>query len=523
MSSDSQSSKPGGAQADLSGRQFGDYRLLRRLGRGAMAEVYLAQQDSLNRRVAIKVLRQDLAEDATYIARFQREAQAAAALTHANIVQIHEVACIDRTHLIAQEYVEGQNLRVWLARNGPPEAALALRIMRQVASALAKAASCDVVHRDIKPENIMLTPSGEVKVADFGLARMPRTNDALELTQVGVTLGTPLYMSPEQVEGRSLDPRSDLYSFGVTCYHMLAGAPPFSGETALSVAVQHLNSEPAPLNSIRPDLPEELCQVVQRMLAKRPDDRFASPADLLAVLYRIEAEVLGQPIPSEATLPVSPTLHGPGSTEATQRLATAMHAAPPARGSWSRATWAATLAALLVAGGGAGWLAMREKPLLAESQTPLAAVPRQASALRQWYYASRVGTEPAWKAVVEYFPEKEYLANRARQQLARIYLRQGRYDAAMEIFQQFAALDEAERELRAFGLAGVCGVLTLQDRNDEAAAALDRLWPIRDQLRDAQLRQFVDHAIRKIRSETGPQSAQDWQQWLEEQFEEDTQ
>ncbi|MCP4514909.1 MAG: serine/threonine protein kinase, partial [Delftia sp.] len=182
------------------------------LGHGAMAEVYLAEQCRLRRRVAVKVLRQELANDPTYLKRFELEAQAAASLVHANIVQIYEVGRVDRLHYIAQEYVQGQNLMEWITRQGPPDLPHALSIMRQVAAALAKAAQQGVVHRDIKPENIMLTPSGEVKVADFGLARVTREGHAVDLTQIGVTMGTPLYMSPEQVEGKPLDPRSDIYS-----------------------------------------------------------------------------------------------------------------------------------------------------------------------------------------------------------------------------------------------------------------------------------------------------------------------
>src|SRR5262245_33498007 len=232
------------SEPDLSGRRIGDYQLLRRLGRGGMADVYLAEQLSLKRQVAFKVLRSNLAGDEAYVRRFHHEAQAAASLVHANIVQIHEVGCVDGIHYIAQEYVQGQNLREWMARHGPPDLRMAMTIMRQVAAALHKAAGQGIVHRDIKPENIMLARTGEVKVADFGLARLSGDGAALNLTQVGVTMGTPLYMSPEQVEGRPLDPRSDIYSFGVTCYQMLSGVTPFRGDTALSVALQHLKSQP---------------------------------------------------------------------------------------------------------------------------------------------------------------------------------------------------------------------------------------------------------------------------------------
>ena len=220
-----------------------------------MADVYLAEQLRLRRLVAVKILKPELADDQTYLQRFEREAQAAASLVHANIVQIHEVGHADGLHYIVQEYIAGLDLRQWMVRHGPADLVQAVSIMRQVAAALAKAADEGVVHRDIKPENILLTSSGEVKVADFGLARLTQQPDSTDLTQVGMTMGTPLYMSPEQVEGKSLDCRSDIYSFGVTCYHMLSGNPPFIAETALGVAVQHLKKEPQPLESLRGDLP----------------------------------------------------------------------------------------------------------------------------------------------------------------------------------------------------------------------------------------------------------------------------
>ena len=286
-------------ESDLSGRQLGDFHLLRRLGRGAMAEVYLGEQGRLKRRVAVKILKPELAVDRTYLQRFELEAQAAASLVHANIVQIYEVGCVDMLHYIAQEYVPGPNLRDYVARHGPCDLSHALSIMRQVAAALAKAGEKGVVHRDIKPENIMLTARGEVKVADFGLARLTREGAENDLTQVGITLGTPLYMSPEQVEGKPLDPRSDIYSFGVTCYYMLTGAPPFSGETALGVAVQHLKKQPQPLESLRPDLPPALCRIVHQMLAKDPSRRFANARELLRELRRVQIEHFGDDWPED--------------------------------------------------------------------------------------------------------------------------------------------------------------------------------------------------------------------------------
>ncbi len=270
------------ASGELTGTQLGGYLLLRRLGRGAMAEVYLAEQVSLRRHVALKILRANLAVQNAYVKRFRLEAQAAASLVHPNIVQIYEVGCAGGLHFIAQEYVQGMNLQEMLVRRGTPELKVALGIMRQTAAALAKAAERGIVHRDIKPENIMLSGHGEVKVADFGLARL--SSNETRLTQEGYTLGTPLYMSPEQVEGKPLDARSDIYSLGVTCYHMLAGQPPFHGDTALNVAVQHLKGGAEDLALVRPDLPPALCRLIHTMFAPKPEDRCASALEIFEAI-----------------------------------------------------------------------------------------------------------------------------------------------------------------------------------------------------------------------------------------------
>ena len=236
---------PGGQYQDLTEQTLGEFRILRRIGRGGMSEVYLAQQTSLNRNVALKVLRPDLVSDQTHVKRFRTEALAAAGLNHPNIVQVFSVGTENGIEYIAQEYVQGYNLRQYLVRKGPPDLPMALHIMKQIASAFSAAAQAGIVHRDIKPENIMVTPKGRVKVADFGLAQLTLQGERVNLTQVGITMGTPLYMSPEQVNGSNVDHQSDLYSFGVTAYHMLSGSPPFRGETAVSVAVQHIKNDAA--------------------------------------------------------------------------------------------------------------------------------------------------------------------------------------------------------------------------------------------------------------------------------------
>jgi len=510
--------------SDLSGRSLGDFHLLRRLGRGAMADVYLAEQSRLKRRVAVKILRPELADDRTYLQRFELEAQAAAALIHANIVQIYEVGCVEGLHYIAQEYVEGQNLLEYVTRRGPPDLAHALSIMRQAAAALAKAAEQGVVHRDIKPENILLTSGGEVKVADFGLARFTREGSENDLTQVGITLGTPLYMSPEQVEGKPLDPRSDIYSLGVTCYHMLGGVPPFRGDTALAVAVQHLKKKPEPLESLRGDLPPALCRIVHQMLAKEPSRRFASARNLLRELRRVQIEYFGDDWPED--LPALDALAGEPSLNSRIALARELDdlmktMALARRQRRSKAWLIACLILAFAAGGAAAWFLIQPPLLLADAKQAPQIIPRQSSVLRQWYLASQSGTESAWQSVIDYFPEKRDFILRAQQQLALIYLRDGDFDRAMPIFEKLANLGDDEQELRVFGLAGRCGVLSLRGKYRESADLLTQLLPLREKLTSEPMRKLVENAVKKNRMGLGPQTAREWDAWFEEQFRDD--
>lgn len=504
---------------DLLGKDIGGFRILRRLGSGAMADVYLADQCILRRQVAVKVLKRHLAADESYVRRFQREAAAAASLVHANIVQIYEVGQVEQTHFLAQEYVQGLNLRQWLDRNGAPDLRLALVIMRQVAAALARAGQRGIVHRDIKPENIMLTRTGEVKVADFGLARMAVPGDQGTLTEIGMTMGTPMYMSPEQVEGRTLDPRSDIYSFGVTCYQMLAGRPPFSGDTALSVALQHLKRQPEPLENHRPDLPPPLCRLVHTMLAKNPEHRIQSAAELLRELHRLQLAHVGEAWPEDLPgLDVGEAqTTAAGKNEATRQLETVMKTASmrvPNRPRWPLWIAGGMLAALL--GAAVAWLVVREEPLLAQAEARRSLVPPQQTAVRQWYYASLVGTPEAWQSVVDHFPNDTYWADRARQQLAMIYLRDERNDPALAIFADLATRDD--EELRAFGLAGQCGILTMHGDYRKSAELMERLQPIRDKLVDPRMRQMIFYAWRTIQAKLGAPTPAQWEKWLKQHF-----
>jgi serine/threonine-protein kinase len=270
--------------ANLTGQTIGDFHILRALGRGGMGFVYLAEQRSLKRKVALKFLRADLAANEQALNRFRREAEAVARVAHSNIVQVYAFGEVGGRHYMALEYVEGRNLGEYMARKGSPDLSVALMIMRQVAAALQRAAESNIVHRDIKPENILLTRRGQVKVADFGLSRDLAGDKDVSLTQTGVTMGTPIYMSPEQIQGESLDARSDIYSLGVTCYHMFAGFPPFRGPNAFEIGWKHLRDEPPNLADIRPDLPPPLVALIHRMLNKDPAARPQSGRDVLREL-----------------------------------------------------------------------------------------------------------------------------------------------------------------------------------------------------------------------------------------------
>jgi serine/threonine-protein kinase len=315
---------PDGRAPDLSGVVLGnDFLLQRRLGEGGMGQVYLAEQMSLKRRVAIKLLRHELSRDAVSRKRFETEAKAVAQLSHPNIVQVYAVGEQDGLLYMALEYVDGLTLKELLTRKGPLDLPIALSIMRQVAAALVRAAEIGIIHRDIKPENLLITRKVEVKVTDFGLSRIMGYSEGMSLTQTGHAMGTPLYMSPEQVMGQPLDVRTDLYSFGATCYHMLTGQPPFMGETAIAVGFKHVQEEPTPVTHFRPDLPPELGAIISKLMAKRPEDRYQSARELLRDLKRVSELVFGSSSGSGTGLGISglsssrlPSAAGPESAVA---------------------------------------------------------------------------------------------------------------------------------------------------------------------------------------------------------------
>jgi serine/threonine-protein kinase len=470
MSQPSQSGIQPAQALDLTGRTLADFRVLRKLGQGGMGQVYLAEQVSLKRKVALKILRPELAESPEALQRFKAEAEAVARATHANIVQVYAFGEAEGMPYMALEYVEGRNLREYLSRKSP-DVLVALSIMRQVAAGLQRASELGIIHRDIKPENILLTRKGEVKVADFGLSRcLAGDRPALNLTQSGVTMGTPLYMSPEQVEGKPVDPRTDIYSFGVTCYHMLAGQPPFRGENAFQVALRHVRTPPTPLASIRPDLPEALCAIVHKMMAKDPAQRYQTGRELLRDVLRVRESLSGQtallagpPTVAVERLPLA------GVTPLQSPKVPTQPIPAPRRGSW----WIGlgVLAVFLAAGGGAlfAWNERRRAgPLPAAGVAPADASTVEAICLPQ-------KKERALREAAEQYlgaTDKKNAKTLATGfllclDLGLFYLEEDRLDDAERLFKRL----QGRRDLPSYRLLGQLGegiVLALRNEPKES-------------------------------------------------------
>src|SRR5215218_3046667 len=258
----------------------GRYRAQKRLGVGGMAEVWCAEDEVLGRRVALKLLGGRFTEDPEFRERFRREAQAAAGLTHPNIVGIFDRAEWDGTPYIAMELVDGRTLKELVTERGPLEPGVAVNLTEQILRALGYAHRRGIVHRDVKPQNVILDGEGQAKVADFGIARAGHS----EMTETGAIVGTVQYLSPEQAHGHPVDRRTDLYSAGIVLYELLTGHVPFDGEAPVSIALKHVNERPVPPGQLRPGIPPALEAVVLRALEKDPNLRYQSAEEFIAAL-----------------------------------------------------------------------------------------------------------------------------------------------------------------------------------------------------------------------------------------------
>jgi serine/threonine-protein kinase len=346
--------------------------------------------------------------------------------------------------------VQGTNLREYLQKKGVPDLPLALAIIRQSAQAVAAAGEAGLTHRDIKPENLLITKKGQVKVADFGLAQLPEAQRQ-NLTAPGVTLGTPMYMSPEQVQGLPVDHRSDLYSLGVTYYHMLAGQPPFRADTAIALALKHLREEAPSLAAKRPDLPRELVSLIEKLMQKSPASRYASAAELLKDLAKVREIVQ------------TANQNGPGSiggradSSKVGPLAETM-ASPEVSEPWRPGAMLLVSAGVggLILGASLGWMSRTVDMLSTESPAPLSppalwmcdweGIPKQATAEAQYRFALTrspdAEREAAWIAVPGRFPKDTDKSLASYIQLTRLYLRRRDSESLSTLGQ---AIEEFEK------------------------------------------------------------------------------
>ncbi|MFT3851805.1 MAG: Stk1 family PASTA domain-containing Ser/Thr kinase [Ilumatobacteraceae bacterium] len=288
------------------------YEIQQRIGRGGMADVFLARDLLLDRPVAIKVLFPEFAVDPSFVERFRREAQSAANLNHPNIVSVYDWGKYENTYFMAMEYVQGRTLADVLRLNGHINSVQAAEIASEVSAALGFAHRNGVVHRDIKPANILIGAGGQVKVADFGIARAMNAPSEKNLTQVGAVMGTATYFSPEQAQGAQPDPRSDLYSLGVVLYEMVAGRPPFTGDNPVSIAYKQVHDAPQPLNQLVADVPRPFEAIVAKLLAKRPDLRYPNAEEVREDLRRFRS---GEPVQALATIARPAATAGPTVVE----------------------------------------------------------------------------------------------------------------------------------------------------------------------------------------------------------------
>jgi serine/threonine-protein kinase len=268
---------------------IGPYDLIRKLGEGGMGAVYQAKDTRNGQIVALKVLPRSRAKDKSFLQRFEQEARAAFELDHQNIVQGLDVGHADGYHFLVMEFVQGDDVYALLAQKGRLPEKDALGILAQIASALDHIHGEHLVHRDIKPENIIVTAEGVAKLADMGLALDNEVQGRRRITQAGIAMGTPFYLSPEQIEGKiEADIRSDIYALGTTVYEMVTGRPPFEGETPAVVMMKHLNEQVPSPRDIDHAISLPFCHLIEKMMAKPPEERYQTPAELLADIQRVK-------------------------------------------------------------------------------------------------------------------------------------------------------------------------------------------------------------------------------------------
>jgi serine/threonine-protein kinase len=300
----------------------GRYRIMRKLGAGGMANVYLAEDQELGRRVAIKILNDRHAGDDQFIERFRREAKNAAGLSHPNIVSIYDRGEAEGTYYIAMEYLDGRTLKELIVSRGPAPIKTAIEYTRQILAAIGHAHRNGIVHRDIKPHNVVVDSDGRLKVTDFGIAR----SGASQMTEAGSIIGTAQYLSPEQAKGAPVDQRSDLYAVGVVLYELLTGKVPFSGDTPLEIAMKHLSKVPEPPSKLRPEVSDDLDMIVLRALAKDPEERYQTAEEMAADLSRVAR---GFGVSDETADAATAVLGGSGATAATMIAPRRTAVAPP--------------------------------------------------------------------------------------------------------------------------------------------------------------------------------------------------
>jgi eukaryotic-like serine/threonine-protein kinase len=357
----------------------GRYQVVRKLGAGGMANVYLAEDQELGRRVAIKILNDRHANDEQFVERFRREAKNAAALSHPNIVSIYDRGEAEGTYYIAMEFLDGRSLKELIVSRGPAPISVSVEYARQILQALRFAHRHGIVHRDIKPHNVLVDAEGRVKVTDFGIARAGTS----QMTEAGSIVGTAQYLSPEQARGTSVDQRSDVYSLGIVLYELLTGTVPFNGDTPVEIAMKHLSTVPEPPSVKRPEIPRDLDLIVMRSLAKDPADRYQSAEEMDADLERFARGSAVSPVTEEsATQIMRAPLDPIAATAATMispgRRTTQLPPPPPPvyydleepihrRPVWP---WIAALLFVVVAGVG-GWLLYREVSNKLNSTKPI--------------------------------------------------------------------------------------------------------------------------------------------------------